>query len=77
LAAIFDESASTTSAKPQMATLAKKYGLTEANVFETISKLTAEGKISSKKSLQSNSHAKTALALIENELKQKAGTQKK
>ncbi|MCK5056993.1 MAG: hypothetical protein KAT34_10080 [Candidatus Aminicenantes bacterium] len=76
LAAIFDESATTTGARPQMATLAQKYGLTEAEVFETVSKLTAEGKIGSEKSLQSNSHAKAALVLIEGELKQKAGTRK-
>ncbi|MFC2154866.1 hypothetical protein ACFLRB_00030 [Acidobacteriota bacterium] len=77
LAAIFDESATTNGARPQMAILAHKHGLSEADVFETISKLTAEGKISSEKSLQSNSHAKAALILIEGELKQKADTPKK
>ena len=71
LAAIFDELAAANGERPNMALLGKKYGLSEGEVFDTISKLTAEGKIDTEKSLQSNKKANAALALIENELKLK------
>ena len=77
LSAIFDELASASGERPNMALLGRKYGLSQAEVFAAVSKLTAEGKIDTEDSLKSNKKARAALALIEAELSSQGGANPK
>lgn len=68
LAAVLNETSSIHCQRTTLAKLAQKYGVSEADVFDTVSRLTAEGTIDIKTALADNESAKRALIAIGNEL---------